>query len=94
MERNLDFSLINRLVIWSAVGEALTKLLHTAQDLKSGSASLIDSLAIPDFLASAVKLTLFMGIGDANYQRKNNLEQCSACGKSDMIQPHVYLDGL
>lgn len=105
-ERWLDFTLLNRIVVWSAIGKALTKLLSllvelAQQALDNQSTNIASYLDVQGFLVTASKLFMFSGLsqddvggGSANkLDAASALEKCAVCGTKDISMPCVSYNG-
>ena len=87
-ERSLSFELMNRLVIWTAVGQAVTKgltlLVSFSSSLRQSNASRY--LNLESYLNPLAQLLAYMWIDESSFTMKDQvaLEHCSACKESHM----------
>lgn len=95
-ERAISFELMNRLVIWAAVGQALTKGLTLAVSFSStlGQSNISRYLNMESYLNPLAQLLAYFWISEDSFTLKKAiaLEHCSVCKESHMSQPFVYLN--
>ena len=83
MERSLDFSFINRLIVWSALGKSLSALLPYF------NASALYSRVLGPLMETTSKLSMFQTLSEDDFGgATSDTSTCAICGTTQICMPY------